>query len=232
MESDFICLLKDGEVLEKGTFRQLMAMKGAVSELIKTAGQSESGPSSSAASPSGSDSETSTIIDAASSQEKDEMEEAQDRLSTLEPIKPGPATAPKRRTGSSTTLRRASAASFRGPRGKLTDEEATSSKTRQAKEFSEQGKVKWSVYGEYARTSNLGAVAIYLLTLVAAQTAQIGGSVWLKEWSERNAEVGGNSDVGKWIGIYFAFGVGSSALTVVQTLILWIFCSIEVRIRR
>jgi ABC-type multidrug transport system fused ATPase/permease subunit len=33
--------------------------------------------------------------------------------------------------------------------------------------------------------------------------------------------------VGKYIGIYFAFGVGSAALVVVQTLILWIFCSIE-----
>lgn len=34
--------------------------------------------------------------------------------------------------------------------------------------------------------------------------------------------------MGKYIGIYFAFGVGSAALVVVQTLILWIFCSIEV----
>jgi hypothetical protein len=38
----------------------------------------------------------------------------------------------------------------------------------------------------------------------------------------------GNPSVGKYIGIYFAFGVGSAALVVVQTLILWIFCSIEV----
>lgn len=36
--------------------------------------------------------------------------------------------------------------------------------------------------------------------------------------------------MGKYIGIYFAFGVGSAALVVVQTLILWIFCSIEVRV--
>lgn len=30
-----------------------------------------------------------------------------------------------------------------------------------------------------------------------------------------------------YIGVYFAFGLGSSALTVIQTLVLWIFCSIE-----
>jgi ATP-binding cassette subfamily C (CFTR/MRP) protein 1 len=52
--------------------------------------------------------------------------------------------------------------------------------------------------------------------------------VWLKHWSEINQQYGGNPHVGRYIGIYFAFGVGSAALVVVQTLILWIFCSIEV----
>ena len=55
-----------------------------------------------------------------------------------------------------------------------------------------------------------------------------GGSVWLKEWAEVNQRYGANPDVVKYIGIYFAFGVGSAALVVLQTLILWIFCSIEV----
>lgn len=47
-------------------------------------------------------------------------------------------------------------------------------KTRQNKEFSEQGKVKWDVYKEYAKNSNLIAVAIYMVTLVGAKTAEIG----------------------------------------------------------
>lgn len=47
-------------------------------------------------------------------------------------------------------------------------------KTKQSKEFSEQGKVKWDVYIEYAKTSNLLAVAIYLTMLLGAQTATIG----------------------------------------------------------
>lgn len=62
----------------------------------------------------------------------------------------------------------------------------------------------------------------------ANSSTREGGSVWLKQWSERNSRVGGNPEVGKYIGIYFAFGFGSAALVVVQTLILWIFCSIEV----
>lgn len=80
---------------------------------------------------------------------------------------------------------------------------------------------------EYAKTSNLVAVSIYMITLVAAQCAQIGGNFWLKYWADINRKAGGNPHVGKFLGIYFVFGMGSSSLTVIQTLILWIFCSIE-----
>ncbi|KAK8124884.1 metal resistance protein YCF1 [Apiospora kogelbergensis] len=226
-DADYIVQLKDGEVAEKGTFRQLMAMKGGIADLIKTLGQ-ESGPSSQTHSPErSSGSGSSTYVDE-SAIDKEEAEEAQENVPELAPIKPGGGTsAVKRRTGSMSTLRRASAASFNGPRGKLSDEEDPSSKTRQTKEHLEQGKVKWDVYLEYARTSNLVAVAIYLFALVAAQSAQIGGSIWLKNWTEHNTDAGANPDVGKYLGIYFAFGIGSAALTVIQTLILWIFCSIE-----
>jgi hypothetical protein len=55
-----------------------------------------------------------------------------------------------------------------------------------------------------------------------------GGSFWLKNWAEMNSRSGANPHVGKYIGIYFAFGIGNAALVVLQTLILWIFCSIEV----
>jgi ATP-binding cassette, subfamily C (CFTR/MRP), member 1 len=236
-ESDFIVMIKQGEIVERGTYKQLMAMKGQVADLCNSAGQSE--PPSAIASPKESGSETSTVIDAeggngavdfdAQAENAEEAEEAQERLATLEPIKPGGTGPARKRTGSGTTLRRASMASFSGPRGKLGDEEDPSAKTRTKKEHQEQGKVKWSVYAEYAKNNDLLAVAVYLLMLLGANTAQIGGSVWLKEWAETNSREGGNPDIGKYLGIYFAFGIGSALLTVVQTLILWIFCSIEVR---
>ena len=230
-EADFIALLRDGRIIEKGTYDQLVAMRGEIANLIRTANnEDDESPSSSEAggqetdSPSSNDS--ATIYGAEPSLEDEEINEVQEGLAQLVPIRSGSATAPKSRAIS---LRRASTASFRGPRGKLTDEDGLGPKSKQTKEFSEQGKVKWNVYGEYARTSNLIAVTIYLVTLVAAQTAQVGGSIWLKRWSEINQEYGGNPNVGKYIGVYFAFGTGSAALVVVQTLILWIFCSIEVR---
>ena len=38
----------------------------------------------------------------------------------------------------------------------------------------EQGQVRADIYKEYARSSNLGAVAVYLVLLLGAQTGQIG----------------------------------------------------------
>lgn len=221
-QASYITLLKDGGIAEKGTYQSLMAKNGLVADVIRTAGHDSAGnsePSSSASS-----SRNSTIIDTSDSQAKEELEEAQERVPEMAPIK---TSSSKPRSSSMATLRRASTASFRGPRGKLTDEEMTGSKTKQAKEFVEQGKVKWSVYYEYAKENNIYAVGLYLFMLLAAQTANIGGSFWLKEWSDHNRKSNANDHVGKYIGIYFAFGIGSSALTVVQTLILWIFCSIE-----
>ncbi|KAL6702697.1 ATP-binding cassette glutathione S-conjugate transporter ycf1 [Coniothyrium glycines] len=230
MEADMIVLLREGKILERGSYDQLMAMKGEIANLIKTSqNEDQSENDSTHASESIISDEDSTVYGGSPAGEDDEenqaeAEAAQEGAAHLAPLQAGGGTV---RKSSFNTLRRASTASFKGPRGKMSDEEGGGLKSKQSKEFSEQGKVKWSVYGEYAKTSNLAAVTIYLLLLLGAQTSSIGASVWLKHWSEVNQRFGGNPNVGKYIGIYFAFGVGSAALVVVQTLILWIFCSIE-----
>ena len=223
-EADYVTLLRDGRIFEKGTFDQLVAMKGEVASLIKTASNEEEEPSS----PSEADSKatySSGSEDSTTIAEEEERDQIQEGIGSLAPTQAATGTG---RTSLNAELRRASTISFNGYRGKMSDEEGNGVRTKHIMEFSEQGKVKWSVYGEYAKTSNLAAVAVYLVVLVGAQTAQIGGSLWLKNWSEVNQEYGGNPSVGKYIGIYFAFGIGSAGLVVIQTLILWIFCSIEV----
>lgn len=230
-EADFVTLIRDGKVLEKGTYKQLMAMKGEIASLIRTANNEEeenfsTTPEGDEGSINTSEAEDSTAVTTDASSEVEGLDEMQEGLSQLTST-PGGAVGDNYEV-TEETLRRASTISFKGHHGRVKDEEADGAKSRQNKEFTEQGKVKWNVYGEYAKTSNLVAVCIYLVMLLAAQTGQVGGSLWLKRWSEVNQAAGGNPEVGKYIGIYFAFGVGSSALVVVQTLILWIFCSIEV----
>lgn len=65
-----------------------------------------------------------------------------------------------------------------------------------------------------------------------SNTTRIAGGIWLKSWSDKNTQAGGNPQVGKYLGIYFVFGVGAAGLTVLQTLVLWIFCSIEVSLSK
>ena len=226
-EADFIALIKDKRILEKGTYDQLVAMKGEVAELIRSASNKEEeddGSESPSEMSTGEESEDETTIDNGQPLDLEEAEEAREGITQLAPIRPAPM---GQRKDSMMSLRRASTASFKGPRGKLNDEEDGNVKTKQSKETSEQGKVKWSVYREYAKTSNLYAVAIYIIALLCAQTASVGGNIWLKHWSEVNERESTNPNVGKFIGIYFALGVGGAFLVVIQTLILWIFCSIE-----
>lgn len=229
-KADFITMLKSGKVVEKGTMDQLMAMRGDVASLVKTSNNDSSGESTPDEVSVGSDSE-SPDSDASKTQvgtapvSEDEIEDYQEGISELAPINPaGMSTLD--RTRSMQTLRRASTATFKGPRGKLMDDEENL-KTKQQKEHSEQGKVKWEVYLEYAKASNLVAVSVYLVALLGARTVEILGNLWLKGWADANQDAGTNADIGFYIGVYIAFGFGSSILMVVQTLILWIFCSIE-----
>jgi ABC-type transport system involved in Fe-S cluster assembly fused permease/ATPase subunit len=187
MEAHFIVLLREGRIFERGTYEQLMAMKGEIANLIKTASNEESSAASEAddstvqTSPDSPYSESTAYADS-DNEDAEANRNTADRI--LEPIKANgasgshPAT---RRRDTGTTLRRASTISFRGPKGKvITDEEdnkAGKSKSRQAAEHSEQGKVKWNVYKEYAKASNLVAVAIYLGMMILAQSSGIGESV-------------------------------------------------------
>jgi ATP-binding cassette subfamily C (CFTR/MRP) protein 1 len=227
MEANDIYLIQDGRITENGNYDKLMKITdGGVASLVRTSQNeqqqqpSEDDTSSSEETVAGAEAEE-------VESEDEEIEEAQEGgITEFSPIKPSGTTA-RKDSVSRNMLRRASTMSFHGPRGKVQDDEEAGNKTKQTKETMEQGKVKWNVYGEYAKTSNLWAVAVYLTTLLCAQTAQVGGSVWLKNWSEHNQETNSNDDVAKYIGVYFAFGIGSAGLVVIQTLILWIFCSIE-----
>ncbi|KAJ5238947.1 Metal resistance protein YCF1 [Penicillium chermesinum] len=209
-EADFIGLLRDKSILEKGTYEQLMAMKGEVFSLVRN----NLADSDDERSLIGSDDQQGSDDTAVLGNDDDtDASEDIDEPGSLVPIKR--ASGPNRRT-SHATLRRASTATWQGPRRKLVDEE-NAIKTKQTQETSQQGKVKWSVYGEYAKESNITAVVFYMLALIASQTVQLLA----------NERSGTNESVGLFIGVYFGLGIGSAFLVIIQNLILWIFCSIE-----
>ncbi|KAJ6164592.1 Metal resistance protein YCF1 [Penicillium chermesinum] len=172
-EADFIGLLRDKSILEKGTYEQLMAMKGEVFSLVRN----NLADSDDERSLIGSDDQQGSDDTAVLGNDDDtDASEDIDEPGSLVPHQ------------THATLRRASTATWQGPRRKLVDEE-NAIKTKQTQETSQQGKVKWSVYGEYAKESNITAVVFYMLALIASQTVQLLGNFWLKKWTEAMREV-------------------------------------------
>ncbi|KAK6342083.1 hypothetical protein TWF730_001562 [Orbilia blumenaviensis] len=218
MVADFITMLKDGEVDEYGTYQDVMAAKRDIYNLLKTIRENADENSNSE--------DTLTPLNTDTSANASDVEEQLDKVGGLLTTGSSSIQKKKDRTFSSGTLRRASVASHRKRTRGLIDEE-DGKVTKQNKEHQEQGKVSWDVYREYAKASNWLAFSIYAITLVCALAGQLGSSIWLKKWSEYNDKHQDNKNVGMWVGFYFAIGFGASALVAIQTLILWIFCSIE-----
>ena len=175
-ESTHLYLMADGRITESGSYSQLMSMKdGAVADLVRTANNEEdSQRPKEARSDAGIDVEQQEEAVDEQGDKDEEIEEVQEGLTVLSPIRSQPNGATRKT--SQITLRRASTVTFTEPQGKSTEEDDSAIKSKQTEEASEQGKVRWSVYAEYARQSNLGAVAVYLFTLICAQTAQVGKS--------------------------------------------------------
>lgn len=239
MEANFLVLLRDGKVLERGTYEQLMAMKGEVSNLMQAASNeanSSDDDEEDVEKLSSDDDVLSEVDDAEAIEQADVLEELQEGQDTVAPIKPGAT----RRRISGATLRRASTVSYHAAQAPSGDNMPT--KSGQTKEGTEQGKVKWSVYLEYAKATNLVAFFFYLSALVGALGTQLGNclqlhplrmltfpgsNLWLKYWAEFNDRYGGNNQIGKFVGVYVALGVGSALLILIQSLLQWQFCSIE-----
>ena len=186
-EADSIVLLRDGSVVERGGYDELMSRNKDVASLVRASNnqqdaetepeegavEGEEVRSSETGSGDGSAEESSTAV--VSDDDEEEAAAGPGVVPHLESIAPD---APRPRRPSSKTLRRASIVSARASalhgRGADEEEGKGAPKTARSKEAMQQGKVKWDVYLQYAKASNLGAVAVYLVVLVANHGAQVG----------------------------------------------------------
>ncbi|EDK40781.2 hypothetical protein PGUG_04879 [Meyerozyma guilliermondii ATCC 6260] len=125
------------------------------------------------------------------------------------------------------SLRRASDASFAADEARVIAETEQSDDAKARREHLEQGKVKWDVYLEYAKACNPSSVVLFLVTTVLSMVVSVCSNVWLKHWSEVNTKYGFNPNITKYLGIYFLLGMASSLLILVQTCVMWIFCTIS-----
>ncbi|KAK6202984.1 P-loop containing nucleoside triphosphate hydrolase protein [Scheffersomyces amazonensis] len=121
-------------------------------------------------------------------------------------------------------LRRASLASLRYDPSKIVLKNLRSS---QIKEVSERGKVKWSVYIEYAKACSIIGVSIWFILLAFSSLLSIGGNYWLKTWTEQNSHSGTNPHVWRFIAVYALLGFGGSFAIIIRGMVMMLWLGLN-----
>lgn len=184
-----ISLLKDGVIVEQGSYDQVMKDGSELSHLINEFGSKR---------------DNNEIVEKEDI-DVDELVSSDESIDNTDHL----------------SLRRASEESL-GP-VKFGDD----SKDDERKEHHEKGKVKTDIYVKYAKACNPKHVLVFIFFIILSMMLSVLGNVWLKHWSDINTRLGFNPNIAKYLGIYFLLGFGSALSTLIQTVIVWIYCSIE-----
>lgn len=151
LEADSIVLFHDGHITERGTYDELTARGGDFVNLfhqVPSPGNGSSAPA--AACP-----ETGECV-----------------VKGKQPLLEDKATSPKEQVPAIDNRAELSSAVHVGK--KIPDIEASISKPKRRTELTQQGNVKWKIYGDFAKASSLLAVAFYSVALIGAQGTEIG----------------------------------------------------------
>lgn len=207
-EVDNIFVLKDGEISEQGTYKQLMDMKGAFADfLIQHLTEISE------------DTEDIEEIKAqleivASDELKAKLERAisttRARSDSQSDSESGKLTRQNSETGGSDTgsLRRRKKTSESPQKD---DKDAAKDGANQKlieTEKSETGSVKWDVYKHYLKSIGWTLSIATVILNIVFQSFSIGSNVWLSKWSTDETAANDTDRRNMYLGVYAAFGVG------------------------
>ncbi|KAJ1919724.1 hypothetical protein IWQ60_007176 [Tieghemiomyces parasiticus] len=248
-KADRIIMLREGQVDEQGSFRELMRQKTALYRLIREFTVEED-PSAGGVGISGS------VTDlTATPEESGSSRVPSPRLSpTIDPFGKSPSHSIYRDDTPVATddveaveqageceeaskltkcappprpvMRRASLASVGEiNRRKL---QTTQNADLMTTETSARGQVSWDVYLAYLRSCSPQAVFLYLSMLVASKVLAVCGNLWLKHWSNVNEQTPADEvDNGLYLGVYGMIGLFSAACSLAMSLVVWLLCAIR-----
>ncbi|GJJ71293.1 ATP-binding cassette, subfamily C (CFTR/MRP), member 1 [Entomortierella parvispora] len=216
-QSTNIVMMREGRIVEQGNFEELMRKKTDVYQLVVDYGRDSS-------------QQTEFPDDDVSAQEATLVEEVVDPnvapgdepvVISTSPMSARPGSL--KSTQSIRTLRRPSVASIKSTKVVKVDQPNNIMTVEQMN----QGSVHRSVYQAYAKACSYSAVLMYFLSMFLSQGASVATSLWLTYWS-RNYDSGkGPQNTIYYIGVYAALGFGYSFLTVLQNIIVQVFCGIR-----
>ncbi|KAJ1857156.1 hypothetical protein GGF49_002084 [Coemansia sp. RSA 1853] len=233
-----IVMLRDGAVVDQGSFAQAMAQQNSIFEFIHK--YIDEAHSSQATSNTASDSEY--IEDETTQNEQDGM------------------VLPKgvgiRRKSTKQTLGRASVGIMHGKRNALETAVGAEQNRTITTEVSRQGHVEWSTYYTYIKACGARNALIFTIALLLASVSNVSANMWLKHWASSNAGTDLNLGPFMWskswspsstdtdpssslfystavhsvfyyLFIYGGLGLLGASMSSLQSLLLWTRCSIR-----
>ncbi|CAI2167258.1 20609_t:CDS:10 [Funneliformis geosporum] len=203
-QTNSVVMMRDGQIIEQGHFDSLMKLKSELFNLIKEFGQQESTV----------DSEETEIVSFPTTLETYEIDEANNESEET-------ASRPRERRVSVASLHRRP--SLITVRNRKKQGEEIGKDGLITKEDMVKGKVAWKVYSDYINSCGIGTVVFYLIILVISVGLSVSTNVFLKYWSSRES----NDDVLFYLAIYGLIGLSYSLMTIIQTIVLCIFCALR-----
>nr|CAD7454509.1 unnamed protein product [Timema tahoe] len=207
-EVDLIVVLRDGEVSETGSYKELLARKGAFSQFLLQ-----------------------HIQDIATGENdlkhiKEELESSTSAEKTLKKLDRTISLLSNRSDSGPTTQEGDESLTENPKEGeaiKLVERNSPSKKLIQA-EKAETGNVRWPVYSHYLRCIGLQLSVATLLFNIVFQIFSIGSNVWLSEWSKnvnmQKNNTSGGVEISRnvFLSVYAALGFGQVVSVCVATL--------------
>ncbi|KAL0096556.1 multi drug resistance-associated protein MRP [Phycomyces blakesleeanus] len=218
-QADQVVMLKDGVIGSQGTFDDLMSQRSELYALITDFGSQLNKDQSGEVQEQVIEDDI-TVNDMGRSEEEISLNQSIENTVRRERLMSTSS------SNSGLTLRRASVVSLQR-KAKAAARGEDAGKRLMTVEESAKGSVESDVYKQYAKSCSIVGVAFVLLFQILAQFSQVGTNLWLKHWSSDNEASGGNDHVWMYLGVYAIIGWSSTIFTVIQSLLLWIFCAIR-----
>ncbi len=206
-EANEIVLLKDGRIIERGTYNEVMLCGADLADLISEFGQKG---------------------DHVETYEESDSSDTHSILSEVQAYQPSVPLEHHISRRESVTA--ASLVSF-GDRydeiDEQVDEDSRAPRMGHTVEEGEKGKVKLDVYLEYFKACNYTYIFFYLLMTSSTIATAVLGKYLLKHWSELNEHAGHNTNPTKYLGTYALLGVIGGMLTLAAAFVVWTYCIIR-----
>lgn len=207
-EVDNIFVLKEGEVSETGTYKELLARKGAFADFLiqhLTEVNEEEDVE-----------EIKAQIGAIAGEElKAKVEraisETRARSSSISDSQHGELTRQASIDSDTGSLRRRTSGkkSDESPlKGEKPIENGAANQKLIETEKAETGSVKWDVYKHYLKSIGWTLSIATVILNIVFQSFSIGSNVWLSAWSNDNSTANDTSKRDMYLGVYAAFGIG------------------------